>query len=69
MSNIHKAIEGIESSRRVGWAKYYELSDEVWQYRYTMKRLCESIIHNKRLRNDDDLVIIATEILRSLAEK
>lgn len=69
MSNIQKVAEGTEASRRVGWAKYYALHEEVRGYRYMLKRLCEAIIYNKRLRREEDLVVLATEILKSLAQK
>ena len=55
-----------ETSRRVGWAKYYEAREEADDLRRVLKRVCEGIIYDRRFRNEDDLVVLVMEVLKSL---
>lgn len=63
---LEKTLEGIEGSRRVGWAMYYKKCEEVDELKWITRLMCEKVIHNKRLRNDDPLVQLAEEMLKSI---
>lgn len=61
-----RTLDGLETSRRVGWAKYYELRNENEELRWLVKRLAESVLRNSRLNNDDATVVLATELIKSV---
>ncbi|NBO55600.1 MAG: hypothetical protein EBU84_13655 [Actinobacteria bacterium] len=58
-------IDGLESSRRVGWAKYYALKEENEHLKWLLRLLVRKIIFHGRLHGDDALVTLAKEIERS----
>lgn len=58
-------IDGLESSRRVGWAKYYALKEENEHLKWLLRLLVRKIIFHGRLHGDDALVALAKEIERS----
>lgn len=61
-----RTLDGVETSRRVGWAKFYELRDENEELRWLVKRLAESVLRNNRLNNSDPTVVLATELIKSV---
>lgn len=58
-------IDGLEASRRVGWAKYYALQTENEHLKWLLRLLLRRIIFHSRLSNNDELVVLAKEIERS----
>lgn len=58
-------INGIETSRRVGWAKYYALRTENDHLRWLVRLLVKRIVHHNRLPDGDDLVALAKELLKT----
>lgn len=63
----HDPLAGAEASRKVGWAKYYRAREEADELRWLLKLVCERALVDPRMRRDDPLVVLAEEILRSLA--
>ena len=63
---LERTLEGTEASRRVGFALYYKKCEEVDELKWLLRMLGERVLHDKRLRHDDDIVILANEILRSV---
>lgn len=72
-----RTMEGIDASRRVGWAKYYEALEESKEQRAVLnKKLVDwvgeavamalMVQFHDRLPADDDLVAYATELLNSV---
>lgn len=58
-------IDGLEASRRVGWAKYYALQTENQHLKWLIRLLVRRIVFHSRLNNEDPLVILAKELERS----
>jgi hypothetical protein len=58
-------INGIETSRKVGWAKYYAMRAENDHLRWLVRLLVRRIVHHTRLTDDDDLVTLAKELLKT----
>lgn len=69
MKKQHYPSVGLETARKVGWAKYYEARDEVRDLRRVVRRLCEGVLYDSRFRRDDDLVVLAIEMLKSISQK
>jgi len=68
-----RVVDGVEASRRVGWAKYYgekasreALRDENSRLRWMVRLLARRILLHSRLSGDDDLVVLARELERAL---
>lgn len=59
----HDPLQGMEASRKVGWAKYYAKCEELSEAKYTLTMLCEKILRNQRLDHNDDLVVLAESLL------
>lgn len=64
----HDPMYGLETSRKVGWAKYYEKCEELAEARYTLTMLCQKILNHTRLHDDDDLVHLASRLLYIIHE-
>ena len=69
MKSQHFPLVGLETSRKVAWAKYYEAIEELEESRRLLKRVCEGILYDPRMRRGDNLVVLSQEILKSLAQK
>ena len=63
MRTLVDSINGIEASRRVGWAKYYSATDEVEQLRAALVELAEMVIFDPRVRNEDPILALARRAL------
>jgi hypothetical protein len=72
-----QVLHGLEASRRVGWAKFYEekskrdterddLLAENAQLKWLVRLLIKRIVFHERLHNDDSLVILAKELEKSV---
>jgi hypothetical protein len=72
-----QVIQGLEASRRVGWAKFYEekskrdterddLLAENAQLKWLVRLLIKRIVFHSRLNNDDSLVVLAKELEKSV---
>jgi len=63
----HKVVNGLDASRRVGWARFFEEQERAEELERMLVRMCEAVVYDVRLRVDDDVVVLARELLRSLA--
>lgn len=61
-----RTLDGVEASRRVGWARYYREVEENAELRWLLTRLAECVLRSNRLHDDDPAVVLAEEILKSL---
>jgi len=61
-----RMVDCTETSRRVAWAKYYDVKDERDYARWLVKLLVKRILQNMRLTNDDPLVILARELEKAI---
>ena len=59
-------INGIETSRKVGWAKYYALRTENDHLKWLIRLLVSRILHSTRLPVDDELVVLAKELAKAV---
>lgn len=66
VTSRHIPEEGLEASRKVGWAKYYAAREEADELRWLIRLLAERVLHDPRMRRDDPAVVLAEEILRSI---
>lgn len=62
--DIIDSINGIEASRRVGWAKYYSAQEEIDSLRSALQALADLVIYDPRIRNTDEILIKAQQSLR-----
>lgn len=67
MAVSHKVVNGLDASRRVGWARFFEEQERAEELERMLVRMCEAVVYDVRLRVDDDVVVLARELLRSLA--
>lgn len=61
-----RTLDGMEASRRVGWARFYAQVEETDEARWLLKRLAECVLRSNRLHDDDPCVVLAMEILKSV---
>lgn len=54
-----QAVEGIEASRRVGWAKYYSAQDETEILREALRQLSDAVLFHPRIHSQDSIVKLA----------
>lgn len=66
VTSRHIPEEGLEASRKVGWAKYYAAREEADELRWLIRILAERVLHDPKMRRDDPAVVLAEEILRSI---
>lgn len=64
---LEKTLEGVEASRRVGFALYYKKCEEVDELKWVIRIMCERVLHHKKLHTSDDLVELAKEMLKSVS--
>lgn len=58
-------IHNLETSRKVGWAKYYALQTENQHQKWLIRLLLKRIIHHPRLNNNDPLIQLAQELQKT----
>ena len=59
-----KAIHAVDSSRRVGWAKYFQSEEKINELRQDIDELVSLILHNNRIPSNDELISRARHIQR-----
>lgn len=52
---VLQSLAGLEASRRVGWAKYYELVEEIELLKSLIHELADSVVFSPRLNNNDPI--------------
>jgi hypothetical protein len=58
-----RTAQGIDASRRVAWAKYYDAQDEIETLRAALVELAELVIFDPRVRNTDEVLVKAQAAL------
>lgn len=73
MTTTTRTADGIEASRRAGWAKFFSEKEENEALRYEndrlkwlVRHLSKKIVLHVRLSGDDDLVVLARELEKSV---
>lgn len=63
MNRTIQTMNGIEASRRVAWAKYYEVEEELQQTRRALQELANLVIFDPRIRKEDKILMAARAAL------
>ncbi len=58
-----QAVDAIETSRRVGWAKYYDAQEEIEVLRTALVELAELVVFDPRIRINDPILAVAQTAL------
>lgn len=66
MSVLDRTVDGVDASRRVGWARFYSERERCEELERVLRRVCELVVFDVRLRADDDVVVLCGELLRSV---
>lgn len=64
MTINHDTINGLEASRRVGWAKYFQAQDTIQDLISLIEQLSDLVIYHDRLPSSDPVIVKAIEIRR-----
>jgi hypothetical protein len=57
-------VRTLDASRRVGWARFYEATDEVEKLREALQVLADAVIFHPRIHSQDPIVALAQEVQR-----
>lgn len=63
MNRTIQTMNGIEASRRVGWAKYYKVVEANQELRRALDELANLIVFDPRIRGDDKILMAARAAL------
>ncbi len=63
VAGVLQTMEGLDASRRVGWAKYYELQEENETLRSLLQDLASSVMFNPRIHSEDPIIELARRAL------
>ena len=66
MAVLDRTVDGVDASRRVGWARFYAVSEELDALREEIAELCYLIRLHERLPRDDRLVVAAEKLLAKI---
>lgn len=66
LTGVLQTMEGLDASRRVGWAKYYELAQINEELLELLEEIGNAIIFHPRINNGDPVLELAR---RSLAAR
>lgn len=66
LTGVLQTMEGLDASRRVGWAKYYELAQRNEELLELLEELGNAIVFHPRINNSDPVLALAQ---RSLAAR
>lgn len=62
-----QTMEGLDASRRVGWAKYYEIEQALEEVKETLAQLARAVRFHPRIHSDDEILELAREALKKSA--
>lgn len=57
-------VRTLDASRRVGWARFYEATDEVERLREALRALADAVIFHPRVHSEDPIIALAQEVQR-----
>lgn len=59
LTGVLQTMEGLDKSRRVGWAKYYDTQEEVELLRAALAKLSDEILFHPRIHSADPIIDLA----------
>lgn len=59
MQKSLQTMYGLEASRRVGWAKYYEKCEEAEELRRQLHNLSMLVLTHQRIHSEDEIINLA----------
>ena len=59
MHEYVRPMYGLEASRRVGWAKYYEKCEEAEELRRQLHNLSMLVLTHQRIHSEDEIINLA----------
>lgn len=63
MQKTIQTMYGLDASRRVAWARYYEKCEELEALRRDLEQLAKLILFHPRIHSQDEIIKIATRCL------
>lgn len=57
-------VRTLDASRRVGWARFYEATDEVEKLCEALQVLADAVIFHPRIHSQDPIIALAQEVQR-----
>lgn len=68
LTGVLQTMEGLDASRRVGWAKYYELVEKNEQLLELLEEIGNAIVFHPRINNGDPVLELARQCLAARFE-
>lgn len=65
MQEYVRPLYGLDASRRVGWAKYYEKCEELEALRRDLHNLAKLVLFHPRVHSQDEIIKIAKSCLKT----
>lgn len=63
MSGVLQTMDGLDASRRVAWAKYYELLEANQELSSLLEELANAVIFHPRIHSEDKILDLARKCL------
>jgi len=63
VSGVLQTMEGLDASRRVGWARYYELLEINRELTELLEQLSNGVIFHPRIHSQDEILELARRCL------
>ena len=63
--SVLKTMEGLDASRRAGWAKFFTAEEELQEMREVLHALAELVIYHPRIHSQDEIIELARRALRT----
>ena len=68
LTGVLQTMEGLDASRRIGWAKYYEVVQKNEELLELLEEIGNAIIFNPRINNGDPVLELARRCLAARFE-
>jgi hypothetical protein len=63
MTGVLQTMDGLDASRRVAWAKYYELLEANQELLALLEELSNAVMFHPRIHSDDKIIELARKCL------
>lgn len=63
MTGVLQTMDGLDASRRVAWAKYYELLEANQELLAMLEELSNAVMFHPRIHSDDKIIELARKCL------
>ena len=63
MTGVLQTMDGLDASRRVAWAKYYELLEANQELLALLEQLSNAVMFHPRIHSDDKIIELARKCL------